>query len=75
MGLAPVEEAYFCGGLKGSYSSDKHYYVNLNTCFGGACDVYSYCMEDDGFDYQPTHGASPGVCDDLTAPSVSNRSG
>ena len=24
---------------------------------------------------QPTHGVSPGVCDGLTAPSVSNRPG
>ena len=31
---------------------------------------------DDAYDdHQPTHGASPGVCDGLTAPSVSNRSG
>ena len=32
-----------------------------------------FCYSD--IEYQPTHGASPGVCDGLTAPSVSNRPG
>ncbi len=52
MGLEPLEDVWSCGDLSGSWSSDRHYYVNLLTPLNGACDVYSYSEDDDGFDYE-----------------------
>ena len=52
MGLEPLEDVWSYGDLAGSYSSDRHYYVNLLSSLNSACDVYSYCEEDDGFDYE-----------------------